>query len=64
MPTPVRSTPIVTIAAVADETTLRLLLSMDASTVLADREGRTPLRLARDRGHAAMVRLLEAAGAH
>ena len=53
-----------TIAAVADdEETLRLLLSMGASTVLADREGRTPLRLARDRGHAAMVRMLEAAGA-
>jgi uncharacterized protein len=34
-----------------------------ASTSLADRSGRTPLQLARDCGHRAMVRTLEAAGA-
>lgn len=42
---------------------LRALLDAGASTQLADRAGRTPLQLARERGHAAMVRMLEAAGA-
>ena len=39
------------------------LLQAGASTRLADRNGRTPLALARGRGYAAMVRQLEAAGA-
>lgn len=45
------------------QATLRALLDAGADTRLADREGRTPLRLARDRGYAAMVRMLEASGA-
>ncbi len=39
------------------------LLRAGASTKLADREGRTPLQLARARGYLEMVRMLEAAGA-
>ena len=39
------------------------LLKAGANTQLADRDGRTPLALARARGVAAMVRQLEAAGA-
>jgi hypothetical protein len=39
------------------------LLSAGANTQLADRNGRTPLALARSRGYATMVRQLEAAGA-
>jgi hypothetical protein len=42
---------------------LKALLDAGANTQLADREGRTPLQLARARGHAEMVRLLEARGA-
>ena len=59
----------VTVAAVADdEQTLRILLAHGASaklasTKLTDRSGRTPLQLARERGYAAMVQMLEAAGA-
>jgi ankyrin repeat protein len=45
------------------QATLRALLDAGASTSLTDREGRTPLWLARARGHAEMVRLLERAGA-
>jgi len=45
------------------QATLKALLDAGASTRLADREGRTPLALARQRGHATMVRMLEAAGA-
>lgn len=45
------------------QATLQALLDAGASMQLADRDGRTPLQLARDRGHAAMVRQLEAAGA-
>ena len=45
------------------QATLAALLGAGASTSLADRAGRTPLRLARERGHEAMVRMLEAAGA-
>ncbi|MBL8287841.1 MAG: ankyrin repeat domain-containing protein [Rubrivivax sp.] len=45
------------------QATLKALLDAGASTKLADREGRTPLALARGRGYAAMVKLLEAAGA-
>lgn len=43
--------------------TLKALLDAGASTRLADRDGRTPLQLARARGYAAMVALLEKAGA-
>ena len=45
------------------QATLRALLDAGASTRLGDREGRTPLQLARERGYAAMVRMLETAGA-
>ena len=45
------------------QATLAALLRAGASTTLADRAGRTPLQLARDRGHREMVRMLEAAGA-
>jgi ankyrin repeat protein len=45
------------------QATLAALLGAGASTALADRAGRTPLQLARDRGHREMVRMLEAAGA-
>jgi len=44
------------------QATLRALLDAGASTKLADRNGRTPLELARARGYAEMVALLEAAG--
>ena len=42
---------------------LRALLAAGASTQLADRQGTTPLALARSRGYAAMVQMLEKAGA-
>ena len=42
---------------------LRALLDAGASTQLADREGRTPLQLARARRYTAMVQMLERAGA-
>ena len=45
------------------QATLRVLLEAGASTELADREGRTPLQLARGRAYTAMVKMLEAAGA-
>lgn len=45
------------------QATLRALLDAGASTILVDRSGRTPLYLARDRGYAAMVKMLDAAGA-
>jgi len=45
------------------QATLKALLDAGASTGLSDRQGRTPLQLARDRGHAAMVQMLLAAGA-
>ena len=45
------------------QATLRALLDAGASARLTDRAGRTPLELARSRGYAEMVRLLEAAGA-
>jgi uncharacterized protein len=43
------------------QATLKALLDAGASTKLADRSGRTPLQLARDRGYTAMVAQLEAA---
>lgn len=43
------------------QATLRALLDAGASTRLTDREGRTPLQLARARGYAEMVTLLEGA---
>ena len=43
--------------------TLRLLVEAGASTQLADRSGRTPLQLARDRGYAPMEKILLQAGA-
>jgi uncharacterized protein len=45
------------------QATLKALLDAGASTKLADRSGQTPLALARSRGYAAMVALLERAGA-
>ena len=44
--------------------TLQALLDAGANTQLGDREGRTPLQLARSRGYEAMSRALVAAGAH
>ena len=43
--------------------TLQALLAAGASTALTDGSGQTPLALARARGYAAMVGLLEQAGA-
>jgi len=43
--------------------TLRALIAAGANLQLADRQGRTPLTLARGRGYGAMVRMLEQAGA-
>jgi ankyrin repeat protein len=45
------------------QSTLEALLAAGASTRLTDREGRTPLDLARGRGYDEMVTLLERAGA-
>jgi len=42
---------------------VQALLKAGASTSLADRQGRTPLALAKDRGYGEMVKLLEATGA-
>jgi ankyrin repeat protein len=39
--------------------TLRALIDAGANLQLADREGRTPLQLARSRGYAEMARMLE-----
>ena len=43
------------------QATVRALLDAGANVRLADREGRTPLQLARERGYADMVRMLEGA---
>jgi ankyrin repeat protein len=45
------------------QATLKALIDAKANLQLADRQGRTPLALARSRGYAAMVAMLEAAGA-
>jgi ankyrin repeat protein len=45
------------------QATLKALLEAGASTRLTDREGRTPLQLARGRGYDELVKLLERAGA-
>ena len=45
------------------QATLKALVDARANLQLADRQGRTPLQLARSRGYAEMVRMLEAAGA-
>ena len=45
------------------QSTLEALLAAGASTRLTDREGRTPLQLARGRGYDEMAKLLERAGA-
>jgi ankyrin repeat protein len=43
--------------------TLRLLIGAGANLQLGDRQGHTPLQLARSRGHREMARMLEQAGA-
>lgn len=45
------------------QATVAALLKAGASTSLADRAGKTPLQLARDRGYVAIVQMLEKAGA-
>jgi uncharacterized protein len=45
------------------QATLKALIAAGANLQLADRQGNTPLQLARSRGLAEMVRLLEKAGA-
>jgi uncharacterized protein len=45
------------------QATLKALIDAKANLQLADRSGRTPLQLARERGYAEMVTMLERAGA-
>lgn len=45
------------------QATLKALVDAKANLQLADREGRTPLQLAKSRGYAEMVKMLEKAGA-
>ena len=45
------------------QATLKALIDAKANLQLADRSGRTPLALARERGYTAMTRMLEGAGA-
>ena len=45
------------------QATLKALIDARANLQLADRQGQTPLQLARSRGYAEMVKMLEAAGA-
>jgi ankyrin repeat protein len=45
------------------QNTLRALIKAGANLQLADRQGRTPLALAKGRGYAEMVKMLEEAGA-
>jgi ankyrin repeat protein len=44
------------------QATLKALVDAGANLKLADREGRTPLQLAKSRGYAEMVKMLERAG--
>ena len=46
------------------QATLKALIEAGASLVLADRNGQTPLMLAKSRGYAVMVAMLEKAGGH
>ena len=48
---------------VRHQATLRALIDAGANLQLADRSGKTPLALARDRGYGAMVKMLETASA-
>jgi len=48
---------------VRHQATLKALLDAGAGTQLADRNGATPLQLARARGYTAMVQMLQATGA-
>jgi uncharacterized protein len=43
--------------------TLKALIEAGANLQLRDRHGNTPLQLARSRGYAEMIRMLETAGA-
>src|SRR5688572_12999323 len=45
------------------QATLKALLAAGANATLTDRQGNTPLQLARSRGYGEMVKMLEAAGA-
>ena len=45
------------------QATLKALISAGASLTLTDRQGNTPLQLAKSRGYSEMVKMLEAAGA-
>jgi ankyrin repeat protein len=45
------------------QATLKALIDAKASLQLKDRQGQTPLQLAKSRGYAEMVKMLEAAGA-
>ena len=45
------------------QATLKALIDAGANRQLKDRQGNTPLQLARSRGHSQMVRMLEKAGA-
>ena len=45
------------------QATLKALLDAGASVRLTDRQGQTPLQLARARGYKDMVKMLETAGA-
>ena len=44
------------------QATLKALIDAKANLQLADRSGRTPLQLARERGYSEMVAMLERAG--
>ena len=45
------------------QATLQALVQAGANLALTDRQGQTPLQLARSRGFTAMVKLLDSAGA-
>jgi ankyrin repeat protein len=46
------------------QATLKALIDAKANLQLKDRQGNTPLQLAKSRGYAQMVKMLEAAGAN